>query len=183
MFLSGYIYISPCFTEVQADTYCISKEEYKLYQLVGVYRKSLKLDSIPLSKSLCIVAITHTLDLKVNKPDHSPCNLHSWSKSARWSGCCYKGSKEGECMWKKPSEITNYKSEGYEIAAFYSNKMTAEKALELWKSSRGHNDVICNKGIWTSMKWNAIGVSVSGNYAVIWFGAIKDSEGSPQICP
>jgi uncharacterized protein YkwD len=164
------------------EEFCITKEDLKLYKLINSYRKTLGLDSIPLSKSLSKVAITHNIDLSINHPDKPPCNLHSWSKGDKWEGCCFKGGNEGPCMWSKPKEIAGYKADGFEIATYYSDKMTAEMALDLWKKSKGHNAVICNKDIWKSMKWKAMGISVYGNYAVVWFGAEIDLEGMPKIC-
>jgi uncharacterized protein YkwD len=83
-------------------------------------------------------------------------------------------------MWSKPSELTSYKSNGYEIACM--GAITAEKALECWKGSPGHNDVILNRHTWKNMKWNAMGVSIYGPYALVWFGTIADPEGKPEIC-
>ncbi|MBI3233484.1 MAG: CAP domain-containing protein [Bacteroidetes bacterium] len=182
LLLSSFIFNTSSISPKEQDPFCISKEDLKLHNLINEYRKSKSLPNVPLSKSLCKVAITHTLDLKLNRPDKAPCNLHSWSKGSTWEGCCYKGGKEGSCMWSKPSELTNYKSDGYEIAAFFSDKMTAEKALELWKSSPGHNSVICNLGMWKAMDWGAMGVSVYGNYAVVWFGVPNDPDGKPAVC-
>ena len=58
--------------------------------------------------------------LKVdNKPDAPPeCNLHSWSDKGPWSACCYTPDHaQAQCMWDKPSELTNYPGNGYEISA------------------------------------------------------------------
>jgi uncharacterized protein YkwD len=77
-------------------------------------------------------------------------------------------------MWDKPKEIAGYEGAGYEIAFFSSGDFTAKLALESWKKSPGHHNVIINKDIWKEMKWGAIGVGIQGNYAVIWFGVEPD---------
>lgn len=79
-------------------------------------------------------------------------------------------------MWNKPREMTAYKGDGFEIATFYSAGMTPEIALDSWKKSKGHHEVIINKGIWKAMKWRAMGVSVYDNYAVVWFGTERDPD-------
>jgi hypothetical protein len=52
--------------------------------------------------------------------------------------------------------------------------MTPSRALGLWKTSKGHNDVIQNKGIWRNSNWKAMGASVDGGYDVLWFGKKVD---------
>ena len=54
------------------------------------------------------------LQLQTNKPMSDDCSLHSWSGTNdernvgyTWSPCCYKGAKDGKCMWSKSSEIQN----------------------------------------------------------------------------
>lgn len=168
---------------VQTDQkICLSAEEVKLYQEICQYRTSRHLDSVPLSAALCKTAMAHTLDLRLNAPDQKPCNLHSWSSKGAWDPCCYRGGKEGPCMWKKPYEIAGFVADGFEIASWTSGQMTSKTALDLWKQSPGHNAVICNTGIWNKMTWKSMGVSVYGHYAVVWFAAEKDSAPIPEEC-
>ena len=61
------------------------------------------------------------------------CSLHSWSDTNdekivgyTWSACCYKGSKEGKCMWSKSSEIKNQT-----LSKLISNDQTANKGRKL----------------------------------------------------
>lgn len=165
----------------------ISKEELKLYDLIMTYRKSKKLPKIPLSKSLTYVAQEHCKDLAINKPDlQSGCNAHSWSDKGKWSSCCYTSDhKKSKCMWDKPKELTSYTDNGYEIACGSSDPkfkdfvMTADYALGAWKKSVPHNNVIINKGNWTDMNWNAIGIGIHGGFATVWFGTAVDKEGEP----
>ena len=79
-------------------------------------------------------------------------------------------------MWSKPQEISQYKSAGFEIAAYFGNGATARGAIANWKKSAGHNEVMINQGSWKKMNWQAVGVGIEGNYAVIWFGAEQDPD-------
>ena len=75
-------------------------------------------------------------------------------------------------MWDKPREIANYAGNGYEIAHYTSGVVTAQSALNGWKGSSAHNDVILNKDIWASHPWKAIGACFDGHYACVWFGEV-----------
>lgn len=154
----------------------LSGDESELYSLLMKYRKSKGLPAIPLSGSLTTVAQAHARDLEENYSPDPKCNLHSWSNNGNWVPVCYtKDHAKAELMWSKPRELTNYRGNGYEIAfaedeAYLAN---AENALESWKSSKDHNAVMLNRGIWKK-KWNAIGIGINGSYAVIWFGNEPD---------
>ncbi len=153
----------------------LSEEEKKLYQLINEYRKQNNLHEIPQSPALTFVAQTHVKDLYENQPANKVCNLHSWSDKGKWKKCCYlKNHSNAECMWSKPRELTCYTGNGYEIAFYSSSDATAEEALQSWKTSYGHNNVILNEDIWRSLQWNAIGIGIYKNYAVVWFGEKKD---------
>lgn len=161
----------------------LSQEELKLYRLLMAHRKAQGLPEIPLSKSLTIVAQTHCKDLEANPSTVSArCNMHSWSNKGKWSACCYTSDhKAASCMWDKPRELTKYPGSGYEIShGTYGASVTAEGAFNGWKSSKGHNDVIVNRGIWKD-KWNAIGIGMSKGFAMVWFGKEPDKEGSPAM--
>ncbi|MEE4258093.1 MAG: CAP domain-containing protein [Bacteroidales bacterium] len=159
---------------------CISDDEYRLYTLINEYRKENGLPSIPLSASLSTVAGAHVWDLNTNRPDRGRCNMHSWSDKGPWEGCCYtENHKRASCIWSKPSEITSYEGNGYEVA--YYSSLTAEQhndmawaALEGWKRSPGHDRMILNKYAWKRLKWKAMGVGIYGNYVVVWFGEKTD---------
>lgn len=157
---------------------CLSPEEKKLYDLIMEYRKEKKLESIPLSAKLTLVAQTHAKDLaeNFNPLERGKCNLHSWSKKGKWESCCYTDDhKKSECMWNKPKEIAGYESSGYEIACFHSAGANAVDAIAGWKVSAGHNRVMINDGIWKQIKWNAIGIGVYKEYGVVWFGELEDN--------
>lgn len=167
----------------------LSAEEYRLYQLIMEYRKSKNLPEIPLSKSLSYVARIHCRDLYNNKPDLAPgCNMHSWSDKDKWTACCYTPDhKNASCMWNKPSEITNYKGRGYEIACGGDDSLSrtarvgADEALDGWKSSAGHNSVIVNQGKFSDRKWKAIGIGMYKGFAMVWFGEEEDPDGKPDL--
>ena len=154
----------------------LTSAEKELYNLVMQYRSEKGLPIIPISSSLSFVAQTHVKDLTNNQPVQGNCNMHSWSNNGNWTACCYTPDHAAaECMWSKPSELTSYQGNGYEISYYSSGTITPIGALNAWKSSSGHNSVIINSGIWNS-KWNAIGIGIYGNYAVIWFGNELDNQ-------
>ncbi len=173
---------------VKVNNAVISDEEYKLYQLIMNYRQSKKLPKIPLSKSLTYVAQVHCKDLVLNKPDQKEgCNAHSWSDKGKWTSCCYTPDhNKASCMWDKPRELTNYDGDGFEIAVgsseeqFKDFEVKAEFALESWKKSKNHNNVIINLDVWKDTKWNAIGVGIHKGFATVWFGKVVDKEGAPE---
>jgi uncharacterized protein YkwD len=166
----------------------LSAEELELYELMMAYRKENNLPSIPLSKSLTFVAQTHCNDLTTNTPDVTEsCNAHSWSDKGGWTPCCYTSDHaQAACLWDKPRELTNYTGTGFEIAVgsseprFSKTTTTAQRALDQWKSSVHHNNVVLNKDIWESRTWNAIGIGMKDNFACVWFGKIEDPEGEPE---
>jgi len=90
-------------------------------------------------------------------------------------------------MWDKPRELTSYKGDGYEIAfastyRYSSKEEFIKDALEGWKSSNGHNDILINNGKWKTTIWKAMGIAIKDGYAVIWFGELPDKEGEPLLC-
>lgn len=154
----------------------LSGDETELYNLIMAYRKSRGLPTIPLSKSLTLVAQTHVHDLEDNFERGNECNFHSWSNQGKWKPVCYTSDHaQARLMWSKPQELTSYKGNGYEIA-FAENEeylADAEHALKSWQSSKNHNAVILNRDKWKK-KWNAIGIGIYGSYAVVWFGNEPD---------
>lgn len=163
-------------TTIEENYSKADSEELKLYSLIMQYRRQLDLPDIPLSKSLTYVANLHVHDLMQHGPDVGDCNSHSWSNKGNWSACCYTSDHaEAKCMWSKPRELTRYQGNGYEIASWSSAGIDAISALEIWKGSYHHDQVIINQGPWTK-KWNAIGIGLYKNYAVVWFGREEDPE-------
>ena len=86
-------------------------------------------------------------------------------------------------MWYKPRELTNYQGAGYEIASWSLGKdIDAETALDTWKTSPSHHDVMINRRTWKNIEWNAIGVGIYKGFAVVWFGEEEDADGKPEYC-
>jgi uncharacterized protein YkwD len=168
----------------QTGTVCLSAEERKLYDLIIAYRRSKKLPAIALSAKLTTVAQAHVRDLseQYNNTDDNPCNPHSWSDKGQWTPCCYTGDhRQAACMWRKPLEIAAYEGNGYEIAYWSSAGANAVEGLEGWKKSAGHNPLLINSGTWKAVNWQAIGVGIYKEYAVVWFGEQPDNE-QPELC-
>ena len=166
-----------------AEETCLSSEEQKLHQLINRYRKQKKLSAIPLATALTQVAQAHVEDLAENYKHSNRCNPHSWSKKGEWSPCCYAPDhKKASCMWDKPKEIAGYNSPGYEIVFWHSKEATAEESLMGWRKSWEHNQLLINGGQWKKVKWGAVGIGIYQQYAVAWFGEIKDKKGVPPLC-
>ena len=155
----------------------LTSEEAKLYALIMEYRREKGLPSIPVSKSLTYVAQLHAKDLQENFVRGTSCNAHSWSDKGKWTPVCYTADHaQAKGMWNKPSELTSYKGSGYEIAHWNSASASASGALNGWKNSSGHNAVIINESNWANSTWNAIGVGIYKDYALVWFGKEIDKE-------
>ena len=173
-----------CFTQVMAIEVTISPEEQKLYDLIMQYRAEKNLPSIPLSASLTKVAQVHAKDVYYYYDEiPSGCNPHSWSGHGNWQKCdYYPDHRNAAGMWSKPKEITSYQGNGYEIVHYYlpptSGTCTAEGSLRGWQHSSGHNAVIINLGIWSSTKWQAIGIGMYKGVACVWFGKETDPDPS-----
>ncbi len=164
---------------VNPPGFCLNTEEQLLAGFINQYRASADLAQIPVSRSLSTVAQWHVWDLNQNAPDTGDCNLHSWSdaKPDLWNPVCYTPDHaNAEGMWNKPKEITDYPGNGYENAYFASGGATAEDAFNSWKSDPGHDNIMLEKDIWEGKNWQSMGVGVSGNHAVVWFGAGADPE-------
>ncbi|MBL6446884.1 CAP domain-containing protein [Fulvivirga sp. 29W222] len=164
---------------------CVSSEEQKLYNIINEYRAKKKLKPIPFSAKLTKVAQIHAKDLSdyYNFDPSNECNPHSWSKNGMWSSCCYTNDhKMAKCMWDKPKEIAAYDSPGYEIAYYSSVGANAEEGLQGWQKSPGHNPLLINSGMWKQAEWNAIGIGIYKEYAVVWFGQLKDDQSQIIIC-
>lgn len=142
----------------------------EVIRLLNEYRAENGLPSIPASTSLCTVGATHVADsISMSQAMGSQCNLHSWKD------CCYTSDHANSaCMWDKPAELTCYTGRGYENSAGGGGSMSPEQALDGWKVSAAHNEVMLNSGPWANLEWNAVGVGIGGGYAHLWFGEEAD---------
>jgi hypothetical protein len=74
-------------------------------------------------------------------------------------------------MWSKPKEFNpNWASgDGFEISCV-GGTQTAQGALDCWKGSSFHMDVILNRGIWAPFRnWGKIGAAYYRGAAHAWF--------------
>lgn len=162
---------------------CLTPEEKKLYDIINAYRKTKKLKAVPISTSLTQVAKLHAIDLMENYKKSDKCNPHSWSNNGNWTSCCYTNDhKQAACMWDKPKEIADYESPGYEIVYWHSAAAQADGALKGWQQSKSHNPIVINDGMWNQVEWNAIGVAIYEQYAVVWLGEMVDPKGAAKLC-
>jgi len=158
----------------KACGYCEYDCNMDLVNKINEYRQQNGLSWLPTDETLCKVAYYHARDTVKNRPDTGNCNMHSWSwkrmDGIKWKGCCYtRDHKNGKCMWKKPREFNSrFVGDGFEISYKTSGSANAEKALDSWKKSSGHNNVIMNRGIWTK-NWSRIGAAYYGGAAHAWF--------------
>jgi serralysin len=159
----------------------LESEEVKLYNLVNEYRSQNGLPAIPLSKALTTVANRHVQDVaeNLNIQFNDGRNPHSWS----WGAFDLNNPATYTNMWDAPQRLkTGYPGRGYEnFFRTSASAVDAVTALESWKTSPGHNDVILNRGSWQNRPWNAIGIGIYKGNAVLWFGEETDPTGTPTI--
>jgi len=182
------VFLLSCWTVCAEEPgICVSTDDAELLTLVNDYRMANGLDAVDWSRSLITVGQWHAWDAAYNDAIGGSCNLHSWSDARPdlWVGMCYTSDHANAAlMWSKPSEITGgiYSGNGYENAA--AGYASVAAALEGWKNSQSHNDVILNQGMWSGFTWRAMGVgadTVSKIY-YLWFGASADPQGEMPLC-
>lgn len=161
----------------------------RLGALLNQFRLEHGLPPVAVSLALTEVADAHVRDLEDNRPDLAvdsrgrPCNMHSWSAASGWTPVCYTPDHaRAEMMWNKPREITRgrYTGTGFEIAARHSIGMDPDAAVALWRESPDHLDVILERGPWRGARWQAMGIGLDGQFAVVWFGKTPDNEAMAQ---
>jgi uncharacterized protein YkwD len=159
------------FTEQNCAGDEVSANEKELFRIINEYRAQNNLPPVALSEPLSFVANRHLLDLSINVKYLT----HSWSN------CPYdiKNSATWDCIFESPKRLkTNYPGQGFEnLYRNLTGNATPALALEAWKKSPMHNNLILNLDVWKTTKYDAFGVAVSGNYAAIWFG----SSGSQEV--
>ena len=178
-FLSGY---SQAVIPIPGD-FCLTKDEYKLYNLINAYRKQFKQPEIPLSTSLSFIAKIHVRDLCEHRPDTSYCNMNSWSDKGPWTSCCHsKFSQNPGCILNKPRELTTYKGEGHELSYWDSQAANPDTVFSFWLSIEDARNIILNQNKWNTKGWQALGVGIYNGYASVWVGETLDSLDSPVMC-
>jgi hypothetical protein len=172
LFFIVFVNVSDISAQPQPD----KKLALELAAQINAYRTTLGLPTIAISEKLTKVAEMHVIDLSLYPPSPD-CNMHSWSANGSWKPCCYtRDHANAPCMWDKPKEITGYQSQGFEIAHRSTAGATPQSALVGWQKSPGHHEVIINKGQWSDVLWQAMGVGICGEYAVVWFGMLPDGN-------
>jgi len=165
------------------DDFCLTDDEFKLYELINAHREEHGLKKISLSSSLSYVARTHVIDLYTNHPDTSICNLNSWSDKGTWTPCCHnKYVPQEDCVRDKPRELSNYSGDGYELTYAEIFNTHPDTVFRFWKKIDEANDFLLNKGQWEDESWKAMGVGIYKNYAVLWMGQRSDPSTRPQPC-
>jgi len=158
----------------------IESEQETLTDLINDYRKENNLPAIPTSYWLTVTAMFHTVDRSLNGQPANCDSGHSWSSDSKlWKGCCYS-SAQWQCMSYKPSEISKggYNGTGYEN---WVQASSAQQALDAWKNSPAHNQVILNLEGWSGYSWKALGVGTCGGYYSLWVSDTADSNGASTL--
>ena len=151
----------------------------ELANAINAYRQQNGLPPVPITRALTHVAETHVRDL-ASSPKRPGCNGHSWTERGAWTACCYTPDHaQAKCMWSKPAELTPFGGTGFEITVCQPGESTgyaldAKRALDLWKSSPLHNDVILNRESWKSVTWSAMGAGIIDSHASAWFAREPD---------
>jgi len=142
-----------------------------LEELINRERRSDGLRPLHCDANMRWVAYKHIEDAgegaKENLAWGDECNLHSWLVK---SPCCYTSDhNNAECMWDKPRQLSGWDDrQGFEISAWRSgNDMSARKALDQWRGSSGHYDVIMSRGGWSNLK--TVGCDFRNHHAHCWF--------------
>jgi len=153
------------FTEPNCAGDEVSATERELFRIINEYRAQNNLPPVALSEPLSLVANRHIIDLTVNVK----------SLTHGWSNCPYDINKREtwNCVFQSPQRLkTNFPGRGFEnLYENMSGSVTPAGALEAWKKSPMHNNLILNLDVFKKLSFDAFGVAISGNYASIWFGS------------
>ena len=164
-------------------SFCITKQEKELFNLINRIRKENGKTALALSASLSYVAKTHVNDLKEHHPDTSICNLSSWSNKGSWTPCCYNSYvPKPLCMKKKPRELTSFPYYGYEFVLYFEDGVDMDSLQKLIYETDELIDMILTKGAWKMKKWIIAGVGINQNYVSVWFAQRKDVIKPPAVC-
>lgn len=165
------------------EEFCMSNDEFNLFDRINVLRSDYDKKEIQLSSSLSYVAQAHVVDLETNRPDTSICNSSSWSDKGNWTPCCHNSYVHNpDCMWDKPKELTPYPYRGYELVTYFEDEFNNDSIISLWSDSRDVLDMILTRGSYEKKNWICGGVSIGNNYVSLWFGQRRDVQKSPILC-
>ena len=161
--------------------------ELKIFKMINDHRRQMGLPTIAASNNLAYVARTHAVDVIENRPDVNGGDLHSWSNKGKWTPVRYtEDHSQAFKAWRKPSEISNYKFNAYEIS--FANGGSKRKfstvnptvVVNDWIESAGHNAVMIEQDSFEGANFKALGVGVYKGYACAWFGEAQDKLPFPQ---
>lgn len=148
----------------------INAAERELHRIINEYRAQNKLAAVALSEPLSNVANRHILDLTLNVK----------YLTHGWSNCPYdiKRAETWNCLFESPQRLKSaYTGQGFEnLYRNLNGAATPALALEAWKKSQMHNNLILNLDVWKDTRYDAFGVAIEGNYAAIWFGSKGDQQ-------
>ncbi|CAF3602572.1 unnamed protein product [Rotaria sp. Silwood1] len=166
--------------------YGMDTKEQEIFTLINNYRQQNGLPLLQPSVNLAYVAHTHAIDIIENNPDVNGGNMHSWSNKGKWKSVKYTPDHaQAQLMWSKPSEISNYKFNGFEISLSYAKNIrqtmsvNPTEAVNTWKNSPGHNNVILQIGTFQHTLMKVMGVGIYKGYACVWFGQQLDIYPAP----
>jgi uncharacterized protein YkwD len=147
----------------------INKEEWDLLGKINIHRSNNGLPAVALSKILSNCAAKwsrHMASVDVlHHPYQQPTNDPNW-----WKNCV---TGQGY-PWQYPyvADIL------YGGVAFAGE--TAKGAIDTWKGSPPHNDVILERGAWTMADWKAVGIGQAYNSSTHkWFWTAVFGERLP----
>lgn len=180
----------------------LSLEELQFYHLINDYRVQQGLNEIQISKSLTTVGGRHAQDVlyniwEANLSQPAGSSLHSWSDAPYPDD-----NSQPQVMWEAPQRLgTEYvdpnidpnnpnqrEDRGYELTV--AGAASVQDAFDAFIGSAPHLSVIANQDPWDDFTWNAIGFGVESDPSVttfdgriyhIWFGAMVDPAGSPDL--
>jgi len=173
---------------------CLTPQETELVTLLNKVREENHLPPVPVKESLYKVAKWHVIDLSTNSPHKDrtddrgmPCNIHSWSDKGKekggWNPLCYTADhKQALGMWKKPREISDHRSNGYENVYWTSAILSPAMAINYWTSRNDELDMIIEQNNWGKHPWRTMGVGMFGNYAAVWFSVKSTGEEEMKPC-
>ncbi|GEM_PF-1007300 len=146
----------------------LDTSEQALYELINQYRAQHKLPKIPHSPSLTLVANRHAQDLAKNLK----------LPTSSWSDCQYEtlDPSTWPCMWTAPQRLmTNYPDKAHEIIDSRAYRATPETAFHNWQNNGYYRAMLLNQSPWET-PWNALGIAIYKEYAIIWLGQTPDTQ-------
>ena len=166
----------------------LNPEEAELARLINAERKKLGKSPLKVSKQLTKVARFHVIDSNAYYDPYNPPvdsrgiegNMHSWSSNGNgeWTPVVYTPDhKYMSLMHTKPNEIAGYSGNGFEISTTVAFAEKPASAIRQWMGSPAHRDVMLEEGNWKNSNFEAMGVSIAGDFSHVWFGQSQDSTG------